>query len=198
MSQITHLISSTGVVQGIITGMRGLCSGLGPAVFGFIFYLFHVDLNQEQADDSSQRVRLAFCVILYLWYKLSLIIATLVISRIYVQFHICDFSMNLALYRILSEFYGDLKYVTLSSIYLSYMCKKTHSFRCPCGQHSQPLSFLSPMVPFLAMGQHLTSPAAPTWCLGLHLCSGRYWSSVPSWLLLSFLRALSNLENNQV
>lgn len=44
-----------GVVQGIITGMRGLCSGLGPAVFGFIFYLFHVDLSQEQGDDISQR-----------------------------------------------------------------------------------------------------------------------------------------------
>ncbi|KAK8377171.1 hypothetical protein O3P69_013663 [Scylla paramamosain] len=44
-----------GVVQGIITGMRGLCSGLGPAVFGFIFYLFHVDLSQEQGDDGSHR-----------------------------------------------------------------------------------------------------------------------------------------------
>lgn len=27
--------------------MRGLCTGLGPAVFGFIFYLFHVNLNDE-------------------------------------------------------------------------------------------------------------------------------------------------------
>ncbi|CAN7938783.1 unnamed protein product [Ixodes hexagonus] len=35
-----------GLVQGMITGMRGLCNGLGPAVFGFIFYLFHVDLNE--------------------------------------------------------------------------------------------------------------------------------------------------------
>ncbi|KAK8742058.1 hypothetical protein OTU49_002085 [Cherax quadricarinatus] len=44
-----------GVVQGIITGMRGLCSGLGPAVFGFIFYLFHVDLNPELTDDGIHR-----------------------------------------------------------------------------------------------------------------------------------------------
>ncbi|XP_045618688.2 hippocampus abundant transcript 1 protein isoform X1 [Procambarus clarkii] len=44
-----------GVVQGIITGMRGLCSGLGPAVFGFIFYLFHVDLNPDLADDGTHR-----------------------------------------------------------------------------------------------------------------------------------------------
>lgn len=36
-----------GLVQGMVTGMRGLCNGLGPAMFGVIFYLFHVDLNQE-------------------------------------------------------------------------------------------------------------------------------------------------------
>jgi len=42
-----------GVVQGIITGMRGLCSGLGPAVYGFIFYLFHVDLNDEKAEKEN-------------------------------------------------------------------------------------------------------------------------------------------------
>lgn len=34
-----------GVAQGIITGIRGLCNGLGPALFGCIFYLFGVDLN---------------------------------------------------------------------------------------------------------------------------------------------------------
>lgn len=28
-----------GVVQGMVTGMRGLCNGLGPAMFGIIFYL---------------------------------------------------------------------------------------------------------------------------------------------------------------
>ncbi|XP_058054058.1 hippocampus abundant transcript 1 protein isoform X1 [Anopheles bellator] len=36
-----------GVVQGMVTGMRGLCNGLGPAMFGVIFYVFHVDLNDE-------------------------------------------------------------------------------------------------------------------------------------------------------
>jgi len=36
-----------GVAQGMVTGMRGLCNGLGPAMFGVIFYLFHVDLNDE-------------------------------------------------------------------------------------------------------------------------------------------------------
>lgn len=41
-----------GVAQGIITGIRGLCNGLGPALFGFIFYLFHVDLN-ENSDSHS-------------------------------------------------------------------------------------------------------------------------------------------------
>ncbi|KAI5614071.1 hippocampus abundant transcript-like protein 1 isoform X1 [Silurus asotus] len=34
-----------GAVQGMITGIRGLCNGLGPALFGFIFFLFDVELN---------------------------------------------------------------------------------------------------------------------------------------------------------
>lgn len=37
-----------GTVQGIVTGIRGLCQGLGPAMFGFVFYLFDVDLNSEE------------------------------------------------------------------------------------------------------------------------------------------------------
>lgn len=40
-------LSFVGAVQGMITGMRGLCNGLGPAVFGVIFYLFNVDLNAD-------------------------------------------------------------------------------------------------------------------------------------------------------
>lgn len=36
-----------GLVQGMVTGMRGLCNGLGPAMFGVIFSLFHVDLNDD-------------------------------------------------------------------------------------------------------------------------------------------------------
>lgn len=38
-----------GLAQGMVTGMRGLCNGLGPAMFGVIFYLFHVDLNEKSA-----------------------------------------------------------------------------------------------------------------------------------------------------
>nr|CAG4647755.1 EOG090X033O [Moina brachiata] len=37
-----------GLVQGMITGVRGLCNGLGPALYGLIFYLFHVDLNDKK------------------------------------------------------------------------------------------------------------------------------------------------------
>nr|XP_036670936.1 hippocampus abundant transcript 1 protein isoform X1 [Drosophila suzukii] len=44
---------SQGAVQGMITGMRGLCNGLGPAVFGVVFYLFNVDLNDDH--DSHAR-----------------------------------------------------------------------------------------------------------------------------------------------
>ncbi|XP_034728150.1 hippocampus abundant transcript-like protein 1 [Etheostoma cragini] len=34
-----------GVAQGMITGIRGLCNGLGPALYGFIFFLFNVELD---------------------------------------------------------------------------------------------------------------------------------------------------------
>lgn len=49
---VSALVSRTadadqqGVVQGMITGIRGLCNGLGPALYGFIFYIFHVELKE--------------------------------------------------------------------------------------------------------------------------------------------------------
>uniref|UniRef100_A0A7N9AKS1 Hippocampus abundant transcript 1 protein-like n=1 Tax=Mastacembelus armatus TaxID=205130 RepID=A0A7N9AKS1_9TELE len=48
-----------GVVQGMITGIRGLCNGLGPALYGFIFFLFNVELNTM---DPIQEVKLFFSV----------------------------------------------------------------------------------------------------------------------------------------
>ncbi|XP_004452323.1 hippocampus abundant transcript-like protein 1 isoform X2 [Dasypus novemcinctus] len=47
-----------GVAQGIITGIRGLCNGLGPALYGFIFYMFHVELNELGQDLNSNKVTL--------------------------------------------------------------------------------------------------------------------------------------------
>lgn len=41
-----------GLVQGMVTGMRGLCNGLGPAMFGVIFYLFHVDLDDKAVNNN--------------------------------------------------------------------------------------------------------------------------------------------------
>ena len=38
-----------------MTGIRGLCNGLGPALFGLIFYLFHVDLNETTDIDSISK-----------------------------------------------------------------------------------------------------------------------------------------------
>ena len=43
-----------GLVQGMVTGIRGLCNGLGPAMYGVIFYLFHVDLNEKEAGDGEK------------------------------------------------------------------------------------------------------------------------------------------------
>lgn len=51
------LIVILGLVQGIITGMRGLCNGLGPAVYGFIFYLFHVDLSEDITENMPVNIR---------------------------------------------------------------------------------------------------------------------------------------------
>ena len=45
-----------GLVQGMITGMRGLCNGLGPAMYGLIFSLFHVDLNENNLSETDSPV----------------------------------------------------------------------------------------------------------------------------------------------
>lgn len=42
---IMFFLIFSGLVQGMITGIRGLCNGLGPALYGFIFFLFDVELN---------------------------------------------------------------------------------------------------------------------------------------------------------
>ncbi|KAL3108220.1 hypothetical protein niasHT_018628 [Heterodera trifolii] len=36
-----------GTVQGILSGIRGLCQGMGPAFFGLIFYVFNMDLTSD-------------------------------------------------------------------------------------------------------------------------------------------------------
>ncbi|KAL6469510.1 hypothetical protein MHYP_G00230340 [Metynnis hypsauchen] len=57
---VSALVSRTadpdqqGVGQGMITGIRGLCNGLGPALYGFIFYIFHVEL--DEVPDSGADV----------------------------------------------------------------------------------------------------------------------------------------------
>lgn len=39
-----------GVVLGILTGMRGLCNGLGPALFGLLFWMFNVKLSDNTME----------------------------------------------------------------------------------------------------------------------------------------------------
>nr|CUU99399.1 hypothetical transcript [Hymenolepis microstoma] len=41
-----------GLTQGLLTGIRGLCGGLGPAVYGFIFFIFQVNLNSQPLNDG--------------------------------------------------------------------------------------------------------------------------------------------------
>ncbi|RXM28104.1 Hippocampus abundant transcript 1 protein [Acipenser ruthenus] len=56
---VSALVSRTadpdqqGVVQGMITGIRGLCNGLGPALYGFIFYIFHVEFDKPQEPGDN-------------------------------------------------------------------------------------------------------------------------------------------------
>jgi len=38
---------------GMVTGMRGLCNGMGPAMFGVVFYMFHVDLNEGDSSHNA-------------------------------------------------------------------------------------------------------------------------------------------------
>ncbi|XP_004004514.2 hippocampus abundant transcript-like protein 1 isoform X1 [Ovis aries] len=52
-----------GVAQGIITGIRGLCNGLGPALYGFIFYMFHVELTELEPELISDNAALQAAVI---------------------------------------------------------------------------------------------------------------------------------------
>lgn len=39
----------------MITGIRGLCNGLGPALYGFVFYLFHVELSEMDPAESPEK-----------------------------------------------------------------------------------------------------------------------------------------------
>jgi hypothetical protein len=49
----------------MVNGVRGLCNGLGPALFGFTFYLFNVDLGYSpplsliKLNSSSTTIRLS-------------------------------------------------------------------------------------------------------------------------------------------
>uniref|UniRef100_A0A8C5HP17 Major facilitator superfamily (MFS) profile domain-containing protein n=1 Tax=Gouania willdenowi TaxID=441366 RepID=A0A8C5HP17_GOUWI len=47
-----------GVVQGMITGIRGLCNGLGPALYGFVFYLFHVELSDTDGSGKEGKTNM--------------------------------------------------------------------------------------------------------------------------------------------
>lgn len=41
-----------GLVQGLLTGVRSLCGGIGPAMFGILFYLFDVNIYEQIKANS--------------------------------------------------------------------------------------------------------------------------------------------------
>lgn len=43
----------------MITGIRGLCNGLGPALYGFVFYLFHVELSDTDPSEKGGKSNMA-------------------------------------------------------------------------------------------------------------------------------------------
>ncbi|XP_063804779.1 hippocampus abundant transcript 1 protein-like [Pseudophryne corroboree] len=47
-------LDQQGVAQGMVTGIRGLCNGLGPALYGFVFFMFHVELGGLVPVPSSE------------------------------------------------------------------------------------------------------------------------------------------------
>lgn len=52
ISQQSH-IDQQGVSQGMVTGIRGLCNGIGPALYGFIFWVFRVSLNETSNQGNG-------------------------------------------------------------------------------------------------------------------------------------------------
>lgn len=56
---VFYILSPAGVVQGMITGIRGLCNGLGPALYGFVFYLFHVELSDTDPSEKGGKSNMA-------------------------------------------------------------------------------------------------------------------------------------------
>lgn len=54
-----------GISQGMVTGIRGLCNGIGPALYGFVFWIFRVNLNDSvphgshHHEDSDEKITYA-------------------------------------------------------------------------------------------------------------------------------------------
>jgi len=43
-----------GISQGMVTGFRGLCNGIGPALYGFIFWIFRVNLSESSNKNDNK------------------------------------------------------------------------------------------------------------------------------------------------
>lgn len=47
-------VDQQGISQGMVTGIRGLCNGIGPALYGFVFWMFQVNLNESSSPNSNE------------------------------------------------------------------------------------------------------------------------------------------------
>ena len=52
-----------GLLQGILTGIRGLSNGFGPATFGLLFYIFHVQLDEATEGEGIDNPYTGVCAL---------------------------------------------------------------------------------------------------------------------------------------
>ena len=67
-----------GASQGMVTGIRGLCNGIGPAMYGLIFWIFRVSLNESASPQGASNNANSSVKATY---------ANTVIGQIYVSFY---------------------------------------------------------------------------------------------------------------
>lgn len=66
--------------------MRGLCNGLGPAMFGLIFYMFHVDLTDGENSHNATHSTPTFDTYSQVWHRLYHYLIVLFLCGVVVKY----------------------------------------------------------------------------------------------------------------